>query len=358
MKIMNQYILKECRGPIVISTSLFTFIFLLDIIVAMMENIIVKGISVFDILRILSFYIPPILTQTIPLGLFVGVMICFAKFTRSSEAIAMNSIGMDIKDILKPVFALGFVFLFFILFLQESIIPRSFVKLQYLGAKIAYENPVFQLKERTFMNDLENYSLYIDRVGRDKKASGILIFENNEKSKFPVVLVGKEAYWKDSSIILEEANFVTFDEKGVRTLTGSFQDKRVELQAYFSDLKLRVKEIEMMSIRMLVKEMKGKSQEEKLPYKVEIHRKLALPFSSVMLSVLGVLLSIGHHRSGKKAGLMVGLLTIFSYVCLLNVGIVLANVGKVPIVLGIWLPNVLLALLTYRLYLVKKKRGI
>lgn len=85
MKIIDSYILKECRGPIILSVSIFTFIFLLDIIVAMMENIIVKGISVFDVARILSFYVPPILTQTIPLGLFVGIMITFSKFTRSSE---------------------------------------------------------------------------------------------------------------------------------------------------------------------------------------------------------------------------------------------------------------------------------
>ena len=248
--------------------------------------------------------------------------------------------------------------MFFILFLQESIIPRSYIKLQYLASKIAYENPVFQLKERTFMNNLENYSLYIDKVGRDKHASGILIFENDEKTIFPIVLVGHQAYWRDSSIILERANFISFDEKGVRKLTGSFEDKRVELQAYFSDLQIKVKEIEMMSIGTLLREMKGKSKEEKLIYKVEINRKLALPFSSVMLSVLGVLLSIGHQRSGKRAGILVGILTIFFYICLLNVGIVLANVGKIPILLGVWLPNVLLAALTYRLYIVKKRRGI
>lgn len=208
------------------------------------------------------------------------------------------------------------------------------------------------------MNNLEGYSLYIDKVGRDKHASGILIFENDEKTIFPIVLVGHQAYWRDSSIILERANFISFDEKGVRKLTGSFEDKRVELQAYFSDLQIKVKEIEMMSIGTLLREMKGKSKEEKLIYKVEINRKLALPFSSVMLSVLGVLLSIGHQRSGKRAGILVGILTIFFYICLLNVGIVLANVGKIPILLGVWLPNVLLAALTYRLYIVKKRRGI
>ena len=79
MKIINKYILDELKGPIILAVFVFTFIFLLDIVVAMMEHIIVKGISVFDVLRLLSFYIPPILTQTIPIGMFLGIMICFTK---------------------------------------------------------------------------------------------------------------------------------------------------------------------------------------------------------------------------------------------------------------------------------------
>ncbi len=41
--------------PILFGISLFTFIFLIDIIVAMMENYNSKRISIIDIMRILSF---------------------------------------------------------------------------------------------------------------------------------------------------------------------------------------------------------------------------------------------------------------------------------------------------------------
>ena len=80
MKIIEKYILEEVKMPVLFGISLFTFIFLIDIIVAMMENIIVKGISIIDIIRILSFYLPPILSQTIPMGIFLGVMLTFSYF--------------------------------------------------------------------------------------------------------------------------------------------------------------------------------------------------------------------------------------------------------------------------------------
>ena len=67
-----------------------------------MENIIVKGISIIDVMRILSFYLPPILSQTIPMGMFLGIMLTFSKFTRTSEATAMSAVGMSLRDIVKP----------------------------------------------------------------------------------------------------------------------------------------------------------------------------------------------------------------------------------------------------------------
>ena len=185
MKIINKYILDELKGPIILAVFVFTFIFLLDIVVTMMEHIIVKGISVFDVLRLLSFYIPPILTQTIPIGMFLGIMICFTKFSRNSESVAMVSTGMSIRAILKPILAIAIGAAIFIVFLQESIIPRSFVKLKYVGTKIAYENPVFQLKEKTFIDNLDGYSIYVDEVDSDGKAKNVIAFEKpKDKNKF------------------------------------------------------------------------------------------------------------------------------------------------------------------------------
>lgn len=249
MKIINKYILDELKGPIILAVFVFTFIFLLDIVVTMMEHIIVKGISVFDVLRLLSFYIPPILTQTIPIGMFLGIMICFTKFSRNSESVAMVSTGMSIRDILKPILAIAIGASIFIIFLQESIIPRSFIKLKYVGAKIAYENPVFQLKEKTFIDNLDEYSIYVDEVDSDGKARNIIAFEKPEdKSKFPMVLTGEEAFWKDNSIILKESQFVSFDETGKKNLVGTFDEKRVVLTAYFQDLNIKIKDVEALSI--------------------------------------------------------------------------------------------------------------
>ena len=359
MKIINKYILDELKGPIILAVFVFTFIFLLDIVVTMMEHIIVKGISVFDVLRLLSFYIPPILTQTIPIGMFLGIMICFTKFSRNSESVAMVSTGMSIRAILKPILAIAIGAAIFIVFLQESIIPRSFIKLKYVGTKIAYENPVFQLKEKTFIDNLDGYSIYVDEVDSDGKAKNVIAFEKpKDKNKFSLVLTGEEAFWKDSAIILKESQFVSFDENGKKNFIGTFDENRIILKPSFQELNIKIKDVEALSITDLIKNIRKVDAEEALRYKIEIFRKLALIFSTVPLAVIGFCLSLGHHRISKKYSFVLAMIIIFEYIIFLNIGIVIASAGKLHPFIATWTPNVLLYFLGYKLYKAKDVRGI
>ena len=357
MKIINKYILSEAKLPIIFGISLFTFIFMIEIIVSMMESIIIKGISLIDVIRMLSFYLPMILSQTIPMGMFLGIMITFGKFTKSSESTAMNSIGMSLKDMIKPIVIMGAFTTMFIFFLQESIIPRSFNKLQQLTLKMAYENPVFQLRDKVLIDDMADYKLYIDKIDpKTKNAKNLLIFINEEDVKYPTLVLGETAHWKDAAMIIDNVDFYRFDKNGKENLRGKFDERKIPLSSYFQEVEMQVDDIEGMGISQLLKEMSTKKEKsERLPYIVEINKKLAIPFSTIMLSILGVLISIGHHRSGKGVNYGFGIGIIFVYIVFLNIGMVMSYRGKINPYIGIWFPNILLYLFTMMMYRKKVK---
>lgn len=351
MKIIEKYILDELKMPVLMGISIFTFIFLIDIIVAMMENIIVRGISLLDTLRLLSFYLPPILAQTIPMGIFLGVMVTFSKFTRNSESIAIASMGMGIKKTLKPIVLMSGVATLFIFFLQESIIPQSFQKLQYLTLKIATENPVFQMEERVLIDDVDDFSIYINKIEkRDGIAQGVLFFQKEENSPFPIVLVGEEALWENDALVISDAEFIKFDKNGKSDLQGEFGKKSIPLSTYTKDMKLKVTDTETTGIGKLIKNYNRQDIKGKLAYEIEINKKLAVPLSTIFFAILGFLLSNGHHRSGKGTNFALSILVIFLYIVVLNLGLVMAGRGKIPVIPGVWTPNVILGIVTYILY--------
>lgn len=358
MKIIHKYILGEMKMPVLFGVSLFTFIFLIDIMVQMMENVLVKGVSIIDVVRILSFYLPPILSQTIPMGFFLGVMITYSKLTSTSESTAMSAMGMSLNSIMKPAVLLATAITFFVFFLQESIIPRSFKKLEEITYKIAYEKPAFQLREKMYIDEIDEYSIYVDDVNNeDGVAENLIIFKNEENSPYPTVVTAKRTSWAEASMILEDAEFYQSDEAGKEKLRGKFLSQKIPLNSFFEDIEIKVDEIEALAIGTLLKEMKDKSAEEKVPYEVEINKKMAIPLSTIMLGILGVLFSVGHHRTGKSVSFGISLGVIFIYISSLNVGMVMANKGAVSPIVGVWTSNLFLAALTLYMYIKKTRRG-
>lgn len=351
MKIINDYILKESKLSIIFGITLFTFIFLIEIIVSMMESILVKGLSIIDVARMISFYLPMILSQTIPMGIFLGIMITFGNFTKNSEITALSSMGVSLNKILKPVIWIGIGATLFIFFLQESLVPRSFIKLQQLSYKMVYENPVFQLRDKVLIDGFADYKIYIDSINKKTKdAEKVLVMIQEEDAKYPTLVLGKTANWEDAALLLKDADFYRYDDKGELVVTGNFEKKRVPFTSYFKDISVKVKDIEGMNIHQLKQEIEKKDKSEIVPYIVEINRKIAVPMSTIALAILGVLLSIGNSRSGKGINFGIGIVVIFLYIVLLNIGIVFSYRGIVSPFVGVWTPNIILYIYTFILY--------
>jgi lipopolysaccharide export system permease protein len=363
MKIIDRYLYNQLKMPVLFGISLFTFIFLIELMVKMMESILVKRVPALDMLHLLTYYIPPILSQTIPMGFFLGVMITYNKLTSTSESVAMVSMGMSLNKILKIPFIMSVGIFFLTIFLQEKIIPESFVRAETLAVKIGTKTPSFQLTEKTFLENIGDYSIYIDTLDpKTNQAKDVVIFQKSKKDVYPNVLLAERTTWKDAAMILEDADFYQLDEFGKEKLRGSFKSQVHPLTTLMSDFVVEIKEIDTMSVKMLLEKMgslkeKGEKEEILLPYQVELQKKLASPFSAVFLGILGVLFSLGHHRSGKSVSYGLSMVVIFVYITLFNVAIVLASKGDVNPILGIWTPNILLATLTGILYYRKLRRG-
>jgi len=363
MKIIDKYLFNQLKMPVLFGISLFTFIFLIEMMVKMMESILVKRVPALEMLHLLTYYIPPILSQTIPMGFFLGVMITYNKLTSTSESVAMVSIGMSLNKILKVPFFMSVGIFFLTIFLQEKIIPESFVRAEALGIEIATETPSFQLTEKTFLENVGDYSIYIDKLDpKTNQAKNVVIFQKSKGDIYPNVMLADRTTWKDGAMRLEDATFYQLDEEGKEKLRGSFESQVHPLTSFLSDFDVEIKEIDTMSVVMLLKNIKKLKEnkspaEDILPYRVELQKKLASPFSAVFLGILGVLFSLGHHRSGKSVSYGLSMVVIFVYITLFNVGIVLSSKGTVNPIVAIWFPNLLLGTLTGIMYIRKARRG-
>ena len=283
-------------------------------------------------------------------------MITYGGLTSTSELTAMVSMGMSLKKVIKPSFFVAFILTIFVFFMQEEIIPRSFVRLTQLTKKIAYTTPPIQLKEKTFVKGIGDYSVYIDKIGdKENSAKNIVFFKTNDDSKFPTVALSKQTSWEKSKMIMENVEFYQMDETGKTDISGSFESQTIPLASFLDKIEAKIDDVEALPIKEILKQMDSKKGEERLAYIVELHKKIAVPLSTILLGILGVLFSVGHHRTGKGVSFGISIGVIFFYIAFINVGIVMSLKGKIPPAFGIWFPNVVLMLLTYITYLRKSR---
>ena len=128
MKKINLYVFIQ----IIKSCTLVFFIFisiawLLQIsrLFSYMNNL---QIDFKNVLFLSFFLIPNLINVTLPFIIIFGLIIAFIKFDKDKEIIAIFSLGLSIKEILKPFFLISIITIFLYLFLNLFFSPYIYDK--------------------------------------------------------------------------------------------------------------------------------------------------------------------------------------------------------------------------------------
>ena len=128
MKKINLYVFIQ----IIKSCTLVFFIFisiawLLQIsrLFSYLNNLQIDFVNV---LFLSFFLIPNLINVTLPFIIIFGLIIAFIKFDKDKEIIAIFSLGLSIKEILKPFFLISIIAVFLYLFLNLFFSPYIYDK--------------------------------------------------------------------------------------------------------------------------------------------------------------------------------------------------------------------------------------
>src|SRR5207247_1223740 len=80
---------------------------------------------------------------------------------------------------------------------------------------------------------------------------------------------------------------------------------------------------------------------ERAAYMVERQKRFALPWAVVVFALVGFPLAVRSHRGGRSVALLGSLVILVSYYLVMTSLEGMALSGRLPLVLGIWFPNLL-----------------
>jgi LPS export ABC transporter permease LptG len=415
-RLLDRYLIREIVPYTLLALLLLTAIIFAHEGSRFSELLVVSsrnGLPMQALARVFASLIPGILVFTLPISLLIGTLVGLSRLSGDSEVVALGASGISRTRMLRPVVGLAAAAALIMLYITFNVLPSSIESLGDLKANqaLVFQGLNTQIKPRVFEESIPKKVLYIEDIDRASNVwhniflvdlgedqGDVKIFtattgrlRQGERSEMP------ELYLQQGSVHQtretkpnqpadqereEEDESSQRDARPVDAQPGPDKEKdrekkRARQRNYtagmFDDMTvgLEVSEDEKAAAVQAEQEEERQPKEMKwgelvnfVPpeadyrkWSAEIHRRLALPAACIVFALLGVAFGISNVRTGRSLGLLIGLAITVCYYLLALSGEHAALAGKLPVWLGVWMANIILAALGAFMIIIQRRPG-
>ncbi|HWX55241.1 MAG TPA: LptF/LptG family permease [Verrucomicrobiae bacterium] len=354
VRILTRYILKEVLSHGLIGASVFTFVIFMQKVSTILELVVRNSAPVPSVAELFFLTLPTAFTFTIPMGVLVGILIGLSRMAADSEVTAMRAAGVGVLRFVKIVSMFGVVAWLLALANTTLVAPRSAAALERLKGKLASSQASFEVQPRVFYEEFPNYVLYVQDA---TTASGAVVWKNVfladiSKPDAPTIILAEEA------VVTNEANNTIrlHLEKGEQHETNIHSPEQYNISTFNeTDMLLNlpaqskpaseVVPVSQLGTPELLRRTHNPDKELARWYWIEFNRRFALSTACLVLVLIGIPLGLSARKGGKGAGFVLTIVLVFIYYFGSITGVSLARSGKVPPALGVWLANIIFAVI-------------
>lgn len=356
MKILDRYILWK---------FLTTFIFVVMILVSIVliitfsernENFIKNDVPAWMILKYFLAYAPYIANLITPITVFIATVFVTSKLANHTEIIAMLGGGISYPRLLRPFF-MGSVVVAVVSFVFTGwIIPDA------NKFRVAFEQNYFDGDYSFSERDVHfkvSPTTYAYVSSYDNKRNIAFRFTLEEVDDLDLIykLTSRQAQW-DTTLEawqLTEWSVRRFDGLVEHYQFESVEDTLIKINMFpsdFGNLNSLEQTLTLPEIDEEIAKLRMKGADNIPIYLIEKYVRYMSPFSAIILTFIGVILSSRKTRGGVGFQIAMGFVIAFIYIILFVAAKSNAENGNSDPMLAVWFPNIVftfLGILLYRL---------
>jgi LPS export ABC transporter permease LptG/LPS export ABC transporter permease LptF len=354
VRIFTRYILKEVLWHGLIGASVFTFVIFMRELTRILEAVVRNSAPFPSVAEIFFLTLPAALKVTIPMGVLVGILLGLSRMAADSEVTAMRASGVSVRKFLKIISVFG-IFAWILALVNTVIVePRSAAALAGLQNQLAATQISFEVQPHVFYEGFKNHVLYVEDVS---SASGAAVWKNVFDADIsapgaPKITIAKEAVVSAAGNDMVRLHLMNGEthESDSRTpdqyTISSFQetDIAISLPPVPKPAQEAVP-VAQLSTPELYRQRYNPNKDLARWYWIEFNRRLALPTACLVLVLIGIPLGLSAKKGGKGAGFVLTIVLVFIYYFVSIIGVSLARGGKMSPVLGVWMANIVFALI-------------
>ena len=290
-----------------------------------------------------------------PLFVFIAVIFFTSKLAGNSEIIAMLAAGVSIKRLMRPYMISCVLIAGLTFYLNSFVIPHGTVIRQNFES--LYRNS----KKNTSAENVQLYvskntTAYIQHYDNQyKRGYGFSLVKIKDK-KIVSHMTAMEIQYDtvaDTKFHWRLSNWKTRTLKGLKEHIQSGASKDTVLLMEPTDLVYSKGQQETFTSPELldyISKQTSRGSGNVVQYEVEFHKRIAMSFSSFILTIIGLSLSSRKRKGGMGLYLGIGLALSFSYIMLQTVSSTFAIQADTPPLLAAWIPNIIFAVIAYFCY--------
>jgi lipopolysaccharide export system permease protein len=348
---------------LLLATGVTTFILLIRALFILADLFITHDVAVLTALQLLVLGIPNILALTLPIGTLFAVLMTAARWAADSELVALQACGVPLRRVARPLVFMATLVCAVDMVMTLGVMPRANAMLSETTRRIALSAANAAIEQRVFAEDFPGQLLYVDRIDHHTgQWHGVLLFDSTNPSQETLITADSGDLVidpRDGTAWLNLRDTTTHvlrpDEPEAYSKSDN-NELRIRLRqppaAHTGQRQLGVRETSTAELLARVEGKAGGNAEARREALVELHKRVAIPAAAMVFALVGFPLGIRNRRGAKGFGLTVSVVLVVLYYVLLNNGELLATSGQVPVVLGVWLPN--LAIVALGLLLLRR----
>ena len=347
MKKLDWYIFKKYLGTFFFSISLLIVIVIVFDVSENIDSFMKNQVTLEEV--VFNYYIPFIpyfINLFVYLFVFISVIFFTSKMAGHTEIIAILSSGVSFRRFLLPyvmaavLLAIGSFYLGNFLIPKTDTIRREF-KDKYIErlTKSSGSNIHVQIEKGVYV--------YVGNFDIKRKIAYKFTVEKFEDNQMTYNLIADKASYDTITGKWKLENYVERRLEKEETMTRA-KTKDTTLMLKPRDLyniKEEFEEMNLFEIRDHIHNLELKGADNTLPYRIEMHKRIASPAAIIILTVIGAALSSRKVRGGMGLHLGIGIAITFSYILFMEFSRVFALSGLFSPFIAAWLPNIIFSII-------------
>jgi lipopolysaccharide export system permease protein len=267
MKKIDKLIIGSFLGPFFLTFFVVIFILLSQFMLKYLDEIVGKDLDSTVIAQLIFYFSVYLTPQAFPLAVLLSSLMTFGNLGEHFELIALKSSGISLIRVLVPIFVFTLLLTGAAYYSNNYIVPKANLKAFSLLYDVKQMKPSMELKEGTFYNGIDGYSIKVGEKYPDGKSlKDLVIYDHTEnQGNRRITLADSGRMYNilgDRYLVLEMYNGNTYSEeksskRGVSSenipdplIRNSFESQKVVFNLASFDLK-RTKEDLFSSNRLM-----------------------------------------------------------------------------------------------------------